>query len=595
MKTLSLALLGAGAALLSLALADQRPLQLKHDNVKRPNIVFILTDDQDLHLQSLDYQPFLQKHLIDRGTFFRRHYCTIAICCPSRVSLWTGKAAHNTNVTDVSPPYGGYPKFVSQGLNEDYLPVWLQAAGYNTYYTGKLFNSHNLENYASPYPAGFTGSDFLLDPHTYEYLNSTWQRNREQPISREGEYSTDILAEKAFGFLDDAVSEDNPFVLTIAPIAPHSNAKISEGNVSEEGGKHSFQMTAPIPAERHRNLFQDAHIPRTENFNPEKASSVSWIRSLPRQDEENVAYNDHFYRSRLRALQAVDEIIDGLISRLEEYDILQDTYIIYTSDNGYHIGQHRLQPGKECSFEEDINVPLIIRGPGVPEGEVADVVTSHTDLAPTFLKLLGVEPKEDFDGVAIPITRASIDQAKTGRHEHVNVEFWGYGIEEGDYVLKKPDFALHANNTYKALRLIGRGYNIHYSVWCNNEHELYNLEDDPYQMNNLLDPSEGHASDSSSSSLLGFPLLKVAARLDALLLVLKSCKRDECIHPWRVLHPAGNVNTLWDALDSVFDQFYVEEQAKVEFSRCEPGYILDAEGPKQALMYRDGLRWSEWV
>ena len=125
---------------------------------KRPNVVFILTDDQDLHLQSLDYLPYLKKHLLDQGTFYKRHFCTIALCCPSRVSLWTGKAAHNTNVTDVSPPYGGYPKFVSQGLNENFLPVWLQEAGYNTYYTGKLFNAHTVENYHSPYVKGFTGS-----------------------------------------------------------------------------------------------------------------------------------------------------------------------------------------------------------------------------------------------------------------------------------------------------------------------------------------------------------------------------------------------------------------------------------------------------
>lgn len=124
----------------------------------RPNIVFILTDDQDLHLNSLEYTPSIRKHLIEAGTFFKRHYCTIAICCPSRVSLWTGKAAHNTNVTDVSPPYGGYPKFVSQGLNDNFLPVWLQANGYNTYYTGKLFNAHTVENYNSPYVKGFTGS-----------------------------------------------------------------------------------------------------------------------------------------------------------------------------------------------------------------------------------------------------------------------------------------------------------------------------------------------------------------------------------------------------------------------------------------------------
>lgn len=128
----------------------------------RPNIIFILTDDQDLHMNSLDYMPFVQKHLLDHGTLFRRHFCTTALCCPSRVTLWTGKAAHNTNVTNVVPPYGGYPKFVSQGLNDKYLPVWLQESGYNTYYTGKLFNAHSVDNYDSPHAAGWTASVSLI-------------------------------------------------------------------------------------------------------------------------------------------------------------------------------------------------------------------------------------------------------------------------------------------------------------------------------------------------------------------------------------------------------------------------------------------------
>ena len=84
----------------------QQPLAAGRKSSSKPNIVFILTDDQDLHMDSLSYMPFLKTHLIDEGTFFQRHYCTIALCCPSRVSLWTGRAAHNTNVTDVNPPYG---------------------------------------------------------------------------------------------------------------------------------------------------------------------------------------------------------------------------------------------------------------------------------------------------------------------------------------------------------------------------------------------------------------------------------------------------------------------------------------------------------
>ncbi|KAF2727600.1 arylsulfatase-like protein [Polyplosphaeria fusca] len=554
---------------------------------KRPNIVFVLTDDQDLHMNSLDYLPHLQKHLLAEGTFYKRHFCTIALCCPSRVSLWTGKAAHNTNVTDVNPPYGGYPKFISQGLNENFLPIWLQEAGYNTYYTGKLFNAHTIENYNSPHVKGFTGSDFLLDPFTYQYLNSSYQRNKEPPVRYEGRHTLEILAEKAYGFLDDAAKQDSPFFLAIAPVAPHSNVALD--NLQGPIEKIVANFSPPIPLERHRHMFKDVKVPRTENFNPHKSSGVNWISRLPRQSQENVDFNDHFYRQRLRALQGVDEIIDGVVSRLDGYGLLDETYIIYSTDNGYHIGQHRMQPGKECGFEEDINIPLIIRGPGIPRNLTTEIITTHTDLAPTILKLAGAPLRGDFDGAAIPLTSSGIEEAKLTRHEHVNVEYWGFALGEGkDWGGDR----FHFNNTYKGLRILGQSYDYYYSVWCTNEHELYNIENDPGQLHNLL------GEDSSTSYLLGYPLHKVVSRLDSLLFVLKSCKGETCIRPWQALHPLGNVQNLHDALSPRFDEFYEIAQKRVAYTRCEPGYILDAEGPQfeqEGMVYRHGSRWSEWV
>lgn len=131
----------------------------------------------------------------------------------------------------------------------------------------------------------------------------------------------------------------------------------------------------------------------------------------------------------MRALQGVDELVESLIERLEASDQLDNTYIIYTSDNGFHIGQHRLPPGKTCGFEEDVRVPLFIRGPGVPAGFVQDAVTTHIDLAPTFFDLAGIPSRPDFDGTAIPIT----PDATGLRHEHVTVEYWGKGVLEGDF------------------------------------------------------------------------------------------------------------------------------------------------------------------
>lgn len=345
--------------------------------------------------------------------------------------------------------------------------------GYNTYYVGKLFNAQRIDNYHSPHAAGWTGSDFLLDPYTYEYLNATFQRNRDRPVSYEGQHSTDVLAEKAYGFLDEALGdeEQKPFFLTIAPTAPHSNVHINVKNLDGEFTKTTATQGPPVPADRHKHLFKDVKVPRTPHFNPDEPNGVSWISRLPQQNETNVEFNDDFYRNRLRTLQVVDEIVDEVVARLDQAGVLEDTYIFYSTDNGYHIGQHRLQPGKQCAYEEDINIPLIVRGPDVPKGGVTEIVTSHTDLAPTFMQLAGAKLRKDLDGAAIPLTAAELEAEKETRQEHVNVEMWGIIMSEGKY-----GSTLYRNHTYKALRVVGEGYSYLYTVWCSGEHELYDLK-----------------------------------------------------------------------------------------------------------------------
>ncbi|ROW07678.1 hypothetical protein VMCG_03347 [Cytospora schulzeri] len=579
-STLVGAVLGAG--LDDVLLGQQNVLgpSSKPASTKKPNIIFVLTDDQDLHMDSLDYMPHLKEHLIDKGTLFKRHFCTTAICCPARVSLWTGMLAHNTNVTDVNPPYGGYPKFLSQGLNENYLPVWLQDAGYNTYYTGKLFNAHTVDNYNSPHAAGWTQSDFVLDPYTYDYLNASYQRNHDPPISYEGQNTMDVLTTKAYGMLDDAVKGDKPFFLGLAPVAPHSNVRRrNDEEFNHPGSISGFIFSPPIPAQRHEHLFEDAQVPRKPNFNPDQPSGANWVREREQLTRENVEFNDYFYRQRLRALQSVDELVEGVFEKLEEYGLLDNTYVFYTTDNGYHISQHRLQPGKECSFEEDINIPLVIRGPGVPEGEVSQIVTTHTDLAPTILSLVGAPLRASFDGEPVPLTKDGLEGAIKTRSEHVTVEYWGIAAFEGAIEFT-PD-RLIVNNTYKAVRVISEQYNLLYST-------------DPYQMHNLLHPDEAAFA---PSRLLGVPISKVIDRLDSLLFVLKSCKGHTCVRPWQALHPNGNVQTLKDALSPRFDAFYTY-QTRVEYDHCEMGYIPEAEGAqfeKDGYVYRQGTPWHEWV
>ncbi|KAF2259254.1 Arylsulphatase [Lojkania enalia] len=550
----------------------------------QPNIVFILSDDQDAKLNSLDYMPLLQKHLMSKGTHFQKHYCTVAWCCPSRVSLWTGKAAHNTNVTNVVPPFGGYPQFLDRHLNESWVPLWLQENGYNTYYTGKLMNYHTVDNYNNPYPSGFNGTDFLLDPGTYSYLNPIFQRNKDAPVNHTNEYNTDLVAKKGLGLIDEAVQggQGRPFFVTIAPIAPHADFEI----VYTEDHEYVRTINSPpVSAERHKDLFPDEIVPRTPNFNPlDKPSGVDFLAELEPLSDENITYNDHWHRQRLRSLQVIDELVEDVVQKLEKYGILDNTYIFYSSDNGYHISQHRLQPGKGCGWEEDINVPLIVRGPNIPAGGVVDFPTSHTDLAPTWFKVLGIPLREDFDGLPIPLTADEITEWEgSGKaKEHVQIEFWS-DITGGEYNTPPAGISNPApDNTYKGLRILGEYYSFYYSVWCSGSHQLYDMTTDPYQLNNLYQTASSEISSPPTNTTVticnaNYTLVKVTQRLDSLLFVLKTCTGKACSDPWNSLMPNTGINSLRQAMDPKYDSFF-ENMKRVGYERCEGGYIPDAEG-----------------
>lgn len=233
---------------------------------------------------------------------------------------------------------------VSQGFNDENLFVWMQQAGYNTYYTGKLYNFHSIDNFDRPAAKGFNGSDFLLDPYTYQYWNARMTHNGGEPTSYAGQYSTDVVARKAMDRLHEALQHsDDPFFLTVAPIAPHANWVL-------EPEKNLSYLLEPIAAPRHQHMFTDYRIPRHNAYNAETQGSVSWIKSLPPLSDTVLAYNDHYQRQRLRALQAVDEMLPPLFQQLEDAGELDNTYVFFSTDNGYHISQHRMHPGKECGF-----------------------------------------------------------------------------------------------------------------------------------------------------------------------------------------------------------------------------------------------------
>lgn len=313
--------------------------------------------------------------------------------------------------------------------------------------------------------SGYTGSEFFLEPFTYQYFNVSVTRDGMPPTNHAGTYSTDLIAHTAQGFLNNALKEpETPFFMTLAPVAPHGF--LQESPVVRAG--------PPQPAPRHRGLFKDYKIPRTENFNPEFPSSVNWIADLERLNDTVIEYNDEYQRLRLRSLMSVDEMVGDVVRRLEAEGVLDNTYIIYTTDNGFHISQHRLHPGKMCGLETDINVPLIIRGPGISAGTTRTAPSTHTDLAPTIMQLAGNKISDKkFDGT--PMDLGMPNSIPSIRSEHVAVEFWGIGLGESKYASDRGSRE-YQNNTYKGLRIESEEYGFYYSVWCNNEKELYDMK-----------------------------------------------------------------------------------------------------------------------
>lgn len=365
----------------------------------------------------------------------------------------------------------------------------MQESGYNTYYVGKLFNGHAIWNYNNPPMSGYTGSEFFLEPFIYQYFNISSTRNGQPPHNPIGNYSTDLVAEYGGAFLNEALQDtEKPFFLTLAPVAPHGY--LTE-YPTEKGGP-------PEVAERHRNLFKDYIIPRTENFNPDIPSGVNWIANLPQLNQTVLEFNDEYQRLRMRALRAVDEMVGGIIDQLDQAGVLDNTYIFYTSDNGFHISQHRMHPGKMCGYETDINVPLIVRGPGIPAQAYVRAPSSHTDLAPTIMQLAGnaIDDK-GFDGRSIDLVTLSNN---TGT-EHAGVEFWGIGLAESKWAA---GHAKYANNTYKGLRLVAEDYGWYYSVWCNNARELYEMKVSAFPTHlRVTDSYDTGRSGAAEQSLVG--------------------------------------------------------------------------------------------
>lgn len=234
------------------------------------------------------------------------------------------------------------------------------------------------------------------------------------------------------------------------------------------------------PAVRHQHLFKDLKVPRHPSYNqPDVSSQPGFYGYWPLMQESEILVRDEEYRNRIRTLQALEETIEAIVQQLETLGILDETYIFFTSDNGYKLGQHRIPYGKRTDYEEDITVPLFVRGPGITPGSVSKAVTSHVDLARTWAELGQVSSadwKTQVDGKSLlPFMHAP----QTKSSPFALIEHWG-AVE-----LVEPTWP--SNNTWQSLRIINETHNWLYSSTCFGGHRFIDLNRDFYQLVNQYD------------------------------------------------------------------------------------------------------------
>ena len=351
----------------------------------QPNIVVIMTDDQAV--ESLRVMPKTRALIGDKGTTFSNSFVSFPLCCPSRATLLTGQYPHNHGVLDNAPPNGGYSK-----LNHaNTLPVWLQQAGYYTSHIGKYLNGYGLEN-PNEVPPGWSHWQGLVHPSAM--YNYTINDNGMLTTYGEAEedYQTDVLADRAEATIDEGAL-NQPFFLSIAPLAPH-------GERSRSGLR---------AAPRHVGAFSSEPLPQPPSFNESDVSDKpAAIRNLSLLTASDVAGITQRYRDRLASLLAVDDLVERVVNRLESTGILGDTVLIFTCDNGFFHGEHRIPKGKQRVYEEAVRVPLLIRGGGFPPGKTANQYAANIDLAPTIVDLAGASAGRVMDGRSLlPLARDS--------------------------------------------------------------------------------------------------------------------------------------------------------------------------------------------
>jgi arylsulfatase A-like enzyme len=443
------------------------------------NVVFVLADDLDWNLfQQVPRLAALQ----DAGMTFTNHTVTDSLCCPSRTSILRGQYIHNhAVVSNLSRTGGGWPTFRDKGQHNDCLPVWLQSAGVSTALFGKYLNEYPATPRSARYvPPGwgawgvptsrgdsYTGYDYVLND------NGRLVRYGKKP----SDFLNDVITAKATEFIRTA---PDGFFVTLSTYNPHKPAPVALRNK----GTHLATVA-----------------PRTPNYNVVGANEPSWLREIGTIEPWKQARLDQLWRQRAQSAESVADSVDSVLATLEATGRADDTRVVITSDNGYHVGAHRLTKGKRTAFREDTVVPMVVIGPGVTPGARIDAMTSTIDLAPTFTSILGAQAPTWVDGRPLTDIIATGQVPATWRQATISESLGTSGL--GD-----PDYQPQAPPQYTSLRTSDWLF----VVYRDGERELYDLRADPFETNNIAATAD----------------TRLVASLYSQLQALRSCAGDTC-------------------------------------------------------------------
>ncbi len=417
----------------------------------RPNIVFVLTDDLATNL--VQYMPQLQQ-LQQKGTSFTHYFVTDSLCCPSRSSAFTGKFPHNTGVFTNGGSDGGYAAFNAHGNPQHTFATAMQAAGYRTGMMGKYLNGYQPQD---PVPPGW--SEWDVAGNGYPEFNYALNENGQvkQYGDQPSDYLTDVLNRKGQDFIAQSAQAGKPFMLELATFAPHGPF---------------------TPAPRDADKFPGLQAPRGPAFNEaDMSDKPAWIKDHPKLTAAQITKLDTSFRKRAQAVQAVDKLLGDIQTALKNNGVDRDTYIVFGSDNGFHMGQHRLLQGKMTAYDTDINVPLVVTGPGVAANQKPAELAQNTDLCPTFEDLAGVTVPSAVDGHSL---KPYFQTGTPPSRDAVLIEHHGPDTQADD-----PDFQVAASGNPPSYEAVRTAHEV-YVEYADGEREYYDVQADPHELDNAI-------------------------------------------------------------------------------------------------------------